>query len=69
MVAGRLRLVRMKRMPMGFVKAADVMNQITTVLAASAAVIPFNAKEVHVDNARFLSNSEWKLQEARKKFW
>ena len=67
-VDGRLYVVRVKRLPMGFVKAADIMNTIVTTLAGAATSIPEQAKDVHVDNVRMVAYNEDVLRGAQEDF-
>ena len=67
-VNGKCHFVRVKRMPMGFVKAADVMNAIMTVLAAAAVSIPGRAKDVHIDNLRMIGSNAAILKKAQREF-
>ena len=67
-VDGRRYVVRVKRLPMGFVKAADVMNAIVNTLADAACTIKESAKDVHIDNVRMVSDSANSLERAQRDF-
>ena len=67
-VNGKRYVVRVKRMPMGFVKAADVMNAVVTSLATAAVSIPERAKDVHIDNFRMIGDNAKMLTRAQGEF-
>jgi len=67
-VGNSLRLVRVKRLPMGFMKAADMMDAFVEGLASAVTALPQENQDVHVDNFRVLGHEAEKVQEAQDQF-
>ena len=67
-VNGVVRFMRMRRLPMGFMKAADIMESILEVLATTAPTIPDERKDTHVDNLRLIADDKHVLRKAQDSF-
>ena len=67
-VDGQVLFLRMVRLPMGFVKAADVMNIISQILTYAIVSVPLSNIDTHIDNTRILGDSVVAVQRAQMEF-
>ena len=67
-VGDKIYLMRVKRLPMGFMKAADMMDAFVKGLASSVTAVPLENQDVHVDNFRALGHNSSDVQAAQDQF-
>ncbi len=67
-VGDRLLWARVRRLPMGFSKAADLMNIIVQCTTLAITEVPQEHIDVHIDNVRLIHSDRGRLLRAKSQF-